>query len=136
VPDAPTLKEAGWPATTAVFTGCCEIVAAARTVSVAPLLTTAPQGFETSTVYDPAWAAVTGGAMVYTAAVAPRMSTPLRRHWYSGAGEPEAVTLKLAPDPGQTATLWGCCEMLTGTLTVRVAESLVTMPHGLDTVTV
>ena len=71
--------------------------------------------------------------MLYIAPVAPPMFTPFFRHWYVGAGEPLAPTVKLAPDPTHAVCAPGCPVISGVVFTVNTAALLVTLPHGFVT---
>ena len=69
--------------------------------------------------------------MVKEAEVAPLMLTPALRHW--SEGEPVATMLKVVEALGQAEREAGWVVMVGATVTVRVADALVTLPQALVT---
>jgi hypothetical protein len=84
------------------------------TVRTAPLLVMVPNVFRTTARNTAPLSDSCAALMLYVAAVAPGMSTPLRCHWYVSGVEPDAPTKKATAVPGWTIWLTGCVVMLGG----------------------
>jgi hypothetical protein len=128
-PVTTTARTASCPSDAEIDVGCDTMTGGTWTVTVAAVdVTVVPTPLDTSTVYTPS-SALVSGVISSSLLVSPARTVPSRFHWYvMMLGSPVAATKRKSDEPASSVCVdgAGCVVIVAGTCTVKFDEESLT----------